>query len=151
MLQKRKMQRMTEDKKSDFEHQLLLEIGEIERHIKDLGSEKRALQRLLMKAQRDQILKRQVTRKNSVDRVLIETKVLDVLRVENSAVVASKLFRAAQAVDVNLKKNTFRSHLHRLKERGIIMNPSGTRGLWKLVPVVSKHEAVQAGEEFPSE
>ena len=136
---------MNEDKKSFLEQRLLLELSEIERQIKDLEGERQALRRLLMRAQRDDLLTHQVMRKNSVGRVLIETKVLNTLRAAKAPVEASKLYRAVQTIDGNLKKNTFRSHLHRMKERGAIVNPIGLRGVWKLAPDAEKKASKGGG------
>ena len=116
-----------------YEQRLVKELAEIEKRIKELTNDKYALRRLLVKAQKDDLVNRQITRKNSANKVLIETMTLNTLRDGKTPQKTEMLFRAAKTVDTNLKRNTFRSHLHRMKKRGLIANPTNVRGTWKIV------------------
>lgn len=64
----------------------------------------------------------------------METKILATLRDSRRPQHNSALYAAALSVDRHLKKNTFRSYLHRLKKRGDIKNPNNISGQWVLVP-----------------
>ncbi len=125
---------MANDEISIYERRLLQEIDEIEIRIKEFQNQKQALKALLVKSQRDDIIVRQITRKNSADRILMETRILNTLRASKHPVHNSTLYKAALSVDTHLKKNTFRSYLHRLKKRGDIKNPNNRSGQWVIVP-----------------
>lgn len=114
-----------------FEQRLQREIEEIDTRIRDLTAEKLALQRQLMKARREVSGLTDVNRKNSVTRIMIENRVLDALRNSPKPLGSKALLMEAMHVDFQLKATTFRTHLHRLKEKGVIAS-AGQRGFWKL-------------------
>ncbi|MDB5478821.1 MAG: hypothetical protein JWM96_1316 [Alphaproteobacteria bacterium] len=114
-----------------FELRLLREIEQIEKKIKELTSEKSALQRLLMKYRSEKIAFRDVNRKNSVNRVMIENKITEALRLARKPLRTDALYSLARQIDFQLKANTFRTHLHRMKAKNLIQ-ASGRRGLWLL-------------------
>lgn len=117
---------------SDFEGRLVEEIEKISINIKELEHEKAALERQLMKARRANSDLKDVTRKNSMTRVMVEARVLRFLGEARKPVRTEKLFQDAVFANVRLKKNTFRTYLHRMKTRGLIA--SAGRGLWSAVP-----------------
>ena len=115
-----------------LEGRLLAELEEIERRIADLEGERSALRRMIMRIRQQNLSAREVTRKNSLDRVLVEKKILETLGNSEGYVRARQLLLAARSVDYSLKDVTFRSYIYRLKEKGLI--ESGTiRGYWRLV------------------
>lgn len=70
-------------------------------------------------------------RKNSVNRVLAENSVIELLQKEGRALSTSKLYRFARMANDDLKENTFRTYLHRMKNKGLICG-AGHVGMWKL-------------------
>jgi DNA-binding transcriptional ArsR family regulator len=109
---------------------LLAQLAQIERQIADLEGEKIALQRLIARFRRENIALQDVTRKNSFTRILVEKRILERLEKSEGHTTTQDLFREARAADYDLKGNTFRSYLHRLKERGLI--DSAAKGYWRL-------------------
>jgi DNA-binding transcriptional ArsR family regulator len=116
--------------RATLEQQLVAELADIERKIGELEQERSAVQRMLLRARQENLLNRDVTRKNSFNRILVENKILETLEKSNKFVRTSELYSEAQRVVYSLKDQTFRSYLHRLKERGLI-EASLNRGFWK--------------------
>lgn len=110
------------------------EIGEIEKKISELNQEKTALQRQLMKARRESAGFKDVHRKNSVNRAMIEMRVLEALRNAKKPLRTKDLFRAAQFVNFELNESTFRTYLHRMKNKDLIRNAKAA-GVWALIEV----------------
>lgn len=115
-----------------FEERLIKEIHDINQKIDELTKERRAVERLLLRARRENAASQSVVRKNSFGRVLIEKVVLDMLRAAKGPVYSRALLKAAREVDFDLKDVTFRSYLRRMKVRELIENPKGKSGLWQL-------------------
>ena len=115
--------------KISFEARLILEVSKIDQQIAELLREKDALIRQLLKARaRDQSL-RDVTRLNSGQRVLVEDAVLGLLQTTGAPCSPSKILaHVRKEVAHDLNENTLRTYLHRMKERGLVTNPS--RGAW---------------------
>jgi hypothetical protein len=114
---------------SYYENRLMREIEEIDSRIKELTEEKSALSRQLMKARWENDSIKDVSRKNSVNRVMIEQRVLDALKASSKACSTSILYKEALKANFELKENTFRTYLHRMKEKGLIMNIGRARWL----------------------
>ncbi|WP_238937746.1 hypothetical protein, partial [Sulfitobacter geojensis] len=113
-----------------YERRLVAEIEGLTTRIRELEDERRALQRLLANAKgRDRIIG-QVKRKNSVDRVLVEATIIDALTKAEKPLSSSDLFKAVSSVVFSTNENTFRSHLHRMKTKGKIVNYRNIRGRW---------------------
>ena len=121
---------MLEDAQSYYERRLMRAIEETEGRIKELTHERDALRRQLMQARWENSALKDVSRKNSGNRVMIETRVVDTLKASSRAVSTAKLFAVAQRVNFELKENTFRTYLHRMKEKGMIVSVG--RGVWKV-------------------
>ena len=120
-----------------LEAQILAELASIERRITNLTGEREALRRMLTRVRQQRFGNLAVTRRNSHARILIENEVLDALREANDHSLAThQLLRAATGVNPELKKTTFRSHLHRMKKRGLIRPRPGQRGVWTLPPTL---------------
>lgn len=120
------------DIKNYIEESIIRQIADIELSIRDLNDEKAALQRLLLRTRREDITRREVTRKNSVNRILVEDKILELLAHSTKPVSGPDLYSAAKTVIVDLNKNTFRSRLMRMKNRGALERVEGYKSLWKL-------------------
>lgn len=114
---------------------LLLEIRDKATQIRELVQEKEALERLLMKHRQhdDAIGQTDVTRKNSLKRVLVENSILRSLQHSKKPIRAKALFKVARDVVPNLPDSTFRSYLHRMSARGLIEHSS--QGMWQATPV----------------
>lgn len=122
---------MPTDSATYYEIRLQQEIEEIEAKIRDLTNEKMALQRQLMKARRESSSVTDVNRRNSVTRIMIENRILNALKISTKPLTSKALLSEAMHVDFQLKEATFRTHLHRMKLKGMIV-PAGARSLWKL-------------------
>lgn len=117
-----------------LENSITRQILEIDNKLKELTSERSALERLLLRARQDEAQAREPIRRNSVNRVLVENRILEALRKSSSPVSNRDLLNAARAVVYDLKDTTFRSHIKRMKDGGKIV-PKGQR--WVLPPVES--------------
>jgi len=122
----------TPENNKNLEKQLLNEISAIDARIAELGQERAALERLLTKARRQNVELRDVTRRNSVGRILIEKKIIETLQGSRNGLHASLLFNDTKVDYPALKPVTFRSYLHRLKEREEIKPVPGRRGVWEI-------------------
>lgn len=116
---------------SYYETRLQREIEQIEARIRELTQEKTALQRQLMKARRENADLKDVNRKNSINRVMIENRVIEALKEFQKPLRTKDLYRVAQYVNFELNENSFRTILHRMHQKGMIQN-AGKRGVWKL-------------------
>lgn len=114
-----------------YEVRLQQEIEQIDSRIRDLVKEKEALQRQLMKARRESTIYSDVNRKNSVTRVMIERRILDALKAAKKPLTSSALYKESLYVNFQMKEASFRTILHRMKQKGLIL-PGGIRGTWKL-------------------
>ena len=100
-----------------LEQEILSQIKDIDRKLASLAEERRVLERLLIKARRPEV--RDVTRKNSIERVVIESRILELLQASKSPVSAVIILKELRRLQPGLKDTTFRSYLHRLKEKGL--------------------------------
>jgi len=105
------------------------EIEEIDTRIAELSQEKTALLRQLTKAHWEASALKDVSRKNSGTRIMVEQRILDALRDAQKPLNSDALFAAAKRANIDLKPTTFRTYLLRLKEKGSI-KPANKRGLW---------------------
>jgi hypothetical protein len=121
------------NKASFLESQILAQLGELDRRIAHLVAERDALQRVYVKVHNQSVGANLGARRNSYDRLLVERTILAALNAaKKHSLTARALFREARAVSPGLKDATFRSYLHRLKERSIVIPVDGIRGYWKL-------------------
>ena len=118
--------------RSEPEAELLKQLADIDRQIVELQHEKLALQRLIARVRLGQRPLREVTRKNSFERILIEERIKEVLSEAGKPLLLSQIMARTQASTRGIKATTFRSYMHRLKERGIIA--SAGHGSWKIAP-----------------
>jgi hypothetical protein len=117
----------------ELEAQLLAELGEIERRIANLSAERDSLQRVLLRVHNQKLGGQKGARRNSYDRLLIENRILEAFRAAKGNPLSTRqLFREARAASPMLKDVTFRSHLHRLKERAFVVPQESRRGYWRL-------------------
>jgi hypothetical protein len=114
-----------------LETHVLGQITSVEQEIAKLTAERDTLRDILLRVRRENSSLRDVTRKNSFDRILIENRVMNILRSASKPVKSQRLYWAALEISARLRGPTFRSYLHRLKSKGLI--ESETHGLWTAV------------------
>lgn len=115
-----------------LEQRLLAEIGAINRKIADLERERTTVERMLIRLRRENVTTTDVTRVNSAGRVLVEQTILKRLSAfKGLPVLTADLKRTVQSVDLWINDNTFRSHLNRLRQKGLI--ESAGHGRWRAV------------------
>ena len=122
---------MNDDKLTYFEKRLEAELEAIEARIKELTIEKSAIARQLSKARAEKEGLQHSTRKNSLNRVLAENSVIKALRTYNEPLSTRELYRLARLTNFDLKENTFRTYLNRMKNKGLI-KPDRRFGYWAL-------------------
>src|SRR5579872_4880134 len=100
---------------SELEARILQEMADRRAKIRELQNEIHTFERMLLKArQQNELVRRvDVTRKNSVTRILIEGSVLESLKQTGRTRGTRSLFRDARLGVDTLKENTFRTILHR--------------------------------------
>jgi len=127
-----KVKRVDDENLSYFEQRIVREIEEVENKIKALEAERSALGRQLAKARAERTGIQSVTRKNSLYRVLAENSVVEFLKASASGRASTlQLYRNAQLTNFELKENTFRTYLHRMKKKGTIRTARAV-GNWEL-------------------
>ncbi|MFN3077300.1 MAG: winged-helix domain-containing protein [Alphaproteobacteria bacterium] len=112
------------------EGHLLAELAEVEKRIVELTVERDALRRIITRVRQQNVELKDVTRKNSLSRVLIENRIMQALQEAGKPVRATELLSILRQTSYNLKESTFRSYLHRMKEKGVIKMHD--RGVWRL-------------------
>ena len=109
------------------------QLVEIERRIADLIAVRQGLLRMSLWVGNDNMEGPKRIGSNSYNRLLIEREIVDALNAaEGISLPTRDLFNRARAANPTLKYSTFRSHLTRLKDRGIIDSETRAHGCWKL-------------------
>lgn len=116
---------------SPLEKALTQELSEVELRIKELMDEASALRRQIGKASANRQGLEFTTRKNSLNRVLAENSIIEVLRESGKPATTATLYKQARVTNPSLKENTFRTYLHRMKKRNAIQT-ARRAGEWKL-------------------
>ncbi len=124
------------DKLPYLEESIGAQILKIDKKIKDLQSDRLALERLLLSARRENVANTEAVRRNSGTRILVENSILKTLQKSITPVNNRDLYLNAKLIVFDLKESTFRSHIKRMKDAGKII-PKGKR--WSL-PEVEKSE-----------
>src|SRR5215211_4793710 len=106
--------------KPELQDQLLLRLVDVERQINDLTAQRDALRQILQDVRREELARRDVTRKNSFARISVENRILELLKAAPRSLSAEKLYRESRSIHPKLRNSTFRSYLHRLKNKGLI-------------------------------
>jgi hypothetical protein len=118
---------------SELAAQLLGQITEIERRIASLIEFRDGLKRAFVGVNKGDLKVPGDVPLNSCNRVLIEGMILDLLEsADGRPLQTRELFSGTLSVSAHLKYTTFRSHLHRLKKRGLISAEDRTYGSWRL-------------------
>jgi len=104
------------------ENAIARQIADVDKRIRSLTEEKHALERLLLKTRHDNVLGREVTRKNSVSRILVENQILRDLRNSKKPLSNRDLYISVVSVLMSVNESTFRSYLKRMKDANLIQN-----------------------------
>jgi len=117
-----------------YERRLLDEVKKVDREISSLQDQRNALVKLLARARAERHAERDMTilRSSSIDRIAIETKILQVLEKNKKPTAAKEIYSSVLSSFPGLKESTFRSHLHRLKNKQRIHPAKRQRGFWML-------------------
>lgn len=119
------------DSVNALESKLLREIATINSRIKEMEQERRSLERLLVRSRRENVAAQEIARISSGSRIIVERSIIGHLRALNGrSSSTSDLKRVAESIELRIKDSTFRSHLHRLKLKGLIQ--SAGHGRWQL-------------------
>jgi hypothetical protein len=130
-----------------LERTVLLEIEALTTRIRELSHQKYSLEQILIRArqQSEFVTRTDVTRKNSINRALVEGSVLQALAAAKKPIRVKNLFANAQGVTPSLRENTFRSHLFRMKKRGLVTSP--TSGMWQLGAASRQEQLAASGKQ----
>lgn len=116
-----------------LEEQLLADMASIDQRISELAQERRAIERMLLRVRQSKVKKDDVSRKNSINRIVAEKIITDKMAaLGNKPISSSEITMILSAYNPGIKHATVRSYLHRMKLRGTIKNPGGKSGLWIL-------------------
>lgn len=118
---------------SDLKAQLDQEIEEIDRRIRELRAERDALARIRMRAELYPASARRVSRKNSLNREMVEGRILAALGEIGRPIGSKELYQKIDTLHIDMKPSTFRSHLARMKEKGLVANDGGKPAKWFLL------------------
>ena len=133
---------------ADVENKILQEIAARKRQIADIQSEIDIYERMLRKSREQQVLIKQtdVTRKNSINRILVEHAVVNSLKSSGRPRNTRSLYRDAALIVGTLKEGTFRTILHRMKNRELITSVGD--GKWQIGAISLKQRPGPAGSQI---
>jgi len=117
-----------------LEKQLEGEIARLDRAIVELQQERSTVLRLWQQIRSRNISQSDVTRRNSAKRVLVEHSATEALAAKSQGLDGKTLFRIARISVPDLKPVTFRTHLHRMKQKGLIAPHPHFPQRWVLGP-----------------
>lgn len=123
---------MQQDRSDKYlENRLILEISSVEKKIGELTVEKRTLERLLLKARAVKVQKAEAVRSTSATRIVIERLIMDLLHQQKEKQFRThEILQFVRGTNFAFKESTLRSHLHRMKLKGLIVNPYNHAGRW---------------------
>jgi hypothetical protein len=104
-----------------LEESISKKISQIDNKIRDLKSERLALERLLLDTRKENVQNTEAVRRNSGTRILVEHSIMKTLRRSSTPVSNRELYQNAKVTVFDLKENTFRSHIKRMKDAGKIV------------------------------
>ena len=121
---------------SSLAAQTLAEIAEIDRRIASLIELRDGLKRVFVNASKGDVRETPYTQLSDSRRALVEHIIVEMLeRAEGQCLRTRELFEGARTISAHLKYVTFRSYLHRLKQRGVISDEDTRHGSWRLRPL----------------
>jgi hypothetical protein len=131
LFQKIQMQQTAFDRrKNTLQQEIIRQITMLDDQIARLSAEREVLGRTLTRVRNDQVANKEVNRKNSVNKVVLENAIFLALKLAGAPVKVADLYNDVSFGLAVLNHGTFRSALHRMKESGSVASPS--RGKWML-------------------
>jgi hypothetical protein len=130
-LQKMECNIMPLDAETSIYDQILKQIKIADLKIKEIKEEKLALERLLLKLRRGDSLIKDVSRRDSINRIILEDIVLDIIKNSNKPVKSKTLYDELIKKFPELNKSTFRSHIRRMSLKFLIKKSIGNKG-WEI-------------------
>lgn len=113
--------------------QTLAEIAELDRRIASLVELRDGLKRVFMNASNGTLGDAPEIQLSESRRPMMEIVILEMLeKADGHCLKTRELFEGARTVSAHLKYVTFRSYLHRLKQRGLITGENAKYGSWTL-------------------
>jgi hypothetical protein len=117
----------------DVAIQTLAEIAEIDRRIASLVELRDGLKRVFVNASKSGFAETPLTQMSDTRRTIIEHVIVGMLaKADGYCLKTKELFEGARTISTHLKYVTFRSYLHRLKQRGVISSENTEYGSWRL-------------------
>jgi hypothetical protein len=117
----------------DLATQTLAEIAEIDRRIASLVELRDGLKRVFVNASKSDFAQTPHTQMSDSRRAMIEHVIVGMLaKADGYCLKTKELFEGARTISAHLKYVTFRSYLHRLKQRGVISSENAEYGSWRL-------------------
>lgn len=126
---------MADDDDDALQRSLVRRLGEVQEAIAKLTAEKAALERLITHEAVGSPSSTAGARRNSTERLLVEQRVVELLRRARTPIYGRFLLKEIRSLLPGMKAATFRSHMHRMKAKGIVA-PGGRDGFWVLGPEV---------------
>ena len=118
---------------SELATQTLAEIAEIDRRIASLVELRDGLKRVFVNASQGEFAEAPHPQMSDSRRTMIEHVIVGMLaKADGYCLKTKELFEGARTISAHLKYVTFRSYLHRLKQRGVISSETAEYGSWKL-------------------
>jgi predicted transcriptional regulator len=115
--------------------QTLAEIAEIDRRIASLIELRDGLKRVFARVSTSGPAETAHVHPERSRSALIEQITIEMLEAaDGRAMKTRELFETARRASPHLKYVTFRSYLHRLKQRGVITSENADHGSWRLSP-----------------
>lgn len=114
------------------EARLLSKLGRVEVRLRELQAEKAALQRLIMEFRREDPQKREVGRRRSIKKAVMEERILEMLRVAPRPMSSGLIHERLLAAGHDVNPSTLRSYVRRLAERGLIEKSTSEFPGWRL-------------------
>ncbi|NVK47375.1 MAG: hypothetical protein HWE33_13820 [Rhodobacteraceae bacterium] len=115
---------------SDWKAELDREIKDIDRRIEELRAERDALARVRTRAELYPSSANRAPRKNSLNREIIEGRILAALGEVGHPIGSKALYDRIDKLHIDMKPSTFRSHLARMKEKGLVSNDGNKPAKW---------------------
>lgn len=115
----------------DQENVLMERITVINNEIRILESEKAVLQKHIHSVRKNNVDLRDVKRTNSVERAIVEKVIHKIISDANMPIKTRSIEINLTAAYLGVKPATFRSHLKRMENKGIIK--SHKHGFWVVV------------------
>lgn len=114
------------------ESRLMAQLRRVEKRLAELEAERSALQRLIVEFRKEDPQKREVGRRKSIKKAVMEERILEMLRANSRPMSSGLIQQRLLSAGHEINPNTLRSHIRRLAERGIIEKSTIEFPGWRL-------------------